>query len=284
MEQVVPASFGQTVKTHMGRPYRVLKPGLADLVKNVKRQTQIIYPKDIAYIVMRLSVGPGAVVVEAGSGSGSLTLALAWYVGPEGRVYTHERREEFRRLNQRNLEWAGFNDGRVVHLDRDIAEGFGCPPQSADALFLDVRTPQDYVARIPEAIKPGSPVGFLVPTANQVSDLLRAFEGQPFGEVEVVELMLRRYKPVADRLRPEDRMVAHTGFLIFCRHGAQEPQAEAGPVEDSLGVETGGAGSAAVAADGPRGEDAEAHWQRQAYDDDNPPRNEDSGDQDSCEC
>ena len=219
MAQVAEAGFGRTVKTHLGRPYSIVKPTLYDMVKGVKRQTQIIYPKEIGYLIMKLGIGPGMTVIEAGCGSGSLTVALAWFVGPQGRVYTHERRPEFLKLNARNLAWAGLDDGRVVHVEKDIAEGFGCP-EPADALFLDVRTPEEYVPRIPEAVKPGAPLGFLVPTVNQVSDLIRALEAGPFADIEALEIFLRRYKPVADRLRPEDRMVAHTGFLVFAR--AQE--------------------------------------------------------------
>lgn len=222
---VAEAGFGRTAKTHLGRPYRIVRPTLYDLVKGVKRQTQIIYPKEIGYIVMKLGIGPGMTVIEAGCGSGSLTVALAWFVGPNGRVFTHERRPEFLKLNARNLTWAGLDDGRVTHVERDIAEGFGCP-EPADALFLDVRTPQDHVGLIPAAVKPGAPVGFLVPTVNQVSDLLRALETGPFADIEVLEILLRRYKPVADRLRPEDRMVAHTGFLIFGRVQERGGEAE----------------------------------------------------------
>jgi tRNA (adenine57-N1/adenine58-N1)-methyltransferase len=219
MTAVAEAGFGRTAKTHLGRSYRIMKPTLYDLVKGVKRQTQIIYPKEIGYLVMKLGIGPGVTVVEAGCGSGSLTVALAWFVGPQGKVYTHERRPEFLKLNARNLAWAGLDDGRVTHVERDIAEGFGC--KDADALFLDVRTPEDYVGRIPEAVKPGAPVGFLVPTTNQVSALIAALEAGPFADIEMLEIFLRRYKPVAERLRPDDRMVAHTGFLVFAR--VQEP-------------------------------------------------------------
>lgn len=208
-------SFGQVVFTHIGRPYRVLSPTLYDVVKNIKRSTQIIYPKEIGYILMKLGIRPGSRVVEAGSGSGSLTLSLAWFVGDSGQVYTYERRPEFTKLCTENLETVGLNH-RVSHFDRDIAEGF--EQTDADALFLDVRTPWEYLNQASAAVIPGAPLGFLLPTVNQVSDLLAGFEGKPFADIEVLEILLRRYKPVADRLRPEDRMVAHTGFLIFARY------------------------------------------------------------------
>jgi len=237
MSQVAEAAFGGTVKSHMGKPYRVVRPTLYDLVKGVKRQTQIIYPKEIGYILVKLGVGPGARVIEAGSGSGSLTTALAWAVGDEGKVYTFERREEFSKLARKNLARAGL-DHRVEFTHRDIADGFGV--DSADCLFLDVRTPWDYLEQAAAAVAPGAPLGFLLPTTNQVQDLLAAMEGGPFEDIEVLEIMLRKYKPVADRLRPSDRMVAHTGFLVFARQnerlgGAEEDVTQAAQEDEPEG-------------------------------------------------
>ena len=139
MADVVEAPFGSEVCTTLGVPYRIQKPTLNDIVKGVKRQTQILYPKDIGYICMRLGVGPNRTVIEAGTGSGSLTVALSWFSGTTGKVHTFEAREEFHKLARRNLEWAGVGQNVTMHC-QDIAEGFG-DVTGADALFLDVRTP-----------------------------------------------------------------------------------------------------------------------------------------------
>jgi tRNA (adenine57-N1/adenine58-N1)-methyltransferase len=215
MSDIAAAAFGTEVRSTKGVPYRVLEPTIHDLVRGVKRQTQVIYPKDIGYICMRLGVGPGRTIVEAGSGSGSLTLALSWFAGPTGRIYTHEAREEFMKLARRNLDWAGLGEN-VTLIHRDIAEGFDVT--GADALFLDVRTPWEYLDNAVKAVKSGAMLGFLLPTVAQVSQLLHGLERGPFDEIEVSEILVRRWKPVADRLRPEDRMIAHTGFLVFARH------------------------------------------------------------------
>ncbi len=215
MADVVAAPFGSEVLTSLGIPFRIMKPTLADLVKGVKRQTQILYPKDIGYICMRLGVGPGRTVIEAGSGSGSMTVALSWFSGPTGHVHTFEAREEFHKLARRNLEWAGVGDNVTLHC-RDIASGFG-DVRDADALFLDVRTPWEYLDHIPGAVCPGASLAFLLPTVDQVGRLLLGLERGPFDDVEICEILVRRWKPTADRLRPEDRMIAHTGFLIFAR-------------------------------------------------------------------
>lgn len=228
MSELAEAGFGSTVKTHLGKPYLVLRPTVHDLIKGVKRQTQIMYPKEIGYLILKLGIGPGCTVIESGTGSGGLTLALAWYVGDTGKVITYERREDFYNLARKNLERVGL-EHRVERINKDIAEGFD--HSGADALFLDVRTPWEYLHHIPDAVLPGSVCGFLLPTTNQVSRLLGELERGPFDGVEVVEILLRRYKPVAERLRPEDRMVAHTGFLIFARY--MQPLAPAGDEDTS---------------------------------------------------
>ncbi len=214
MQKVLENGFGSRLDTHLGKTYTVLKPTLYDLIKSVRRRTQIIYPKDIGYIVIKLGVGPGSRVVESGCGSGALTTALAWFVGDQGRVYSYERREDFALLCRENLEKNGLGP-RVEIINKDISLGF--EQQEVDALFMDVRTPWDFLEHIPGTLLPGGPVGFLLPTANQVSTLLEALEQGPFASVDVLEILVRRYKPVPERLRPEDRMVAHTGYLIFAR-------------------------------------------------------------------
>ncbi len=214
MADVGTAGFGRQAKTHLGRPYLVLKPTLHDLIKSVKRQTQIMYPKEIGYLLLKLGIGPGCTVIESGTGSGGLTTALAWYVGDTGRVITYERREDFYKLAGKNLRRVGL-EHRVTQVNKNIEDGF--EHSGADALFLDVRTPWQYIRHIPEAVNPGAMCGFLLPTTNQVSELLRALEDACFEDMEVMEILVRHWKPVPDRLRPDDRMVAHTGFLVFAR-------------------------------------------------------------------
>ena len=170
------AQYGDVLRTHMGKPFRLLRPTLSDLVKGVKRKTQILYPKDIGYVLIRLGVGAGMRVVECGSGSGSMTVALAHTVGREGRVYSYEQRQEFSDLCRENVERYGLGE-QVQTYVRDIAEGF--EDHQADALFLDVRTPWEYLAQAEAVLAPGAPVAFLLPTVSQVEQLLAALEIAP---------------------------------------------------------------------------------------------------------
>jgi tRNA (adenine57-N1/adenine58-N1)-methyltransferase len=179
-----------------------------------------MYPKDIGYILLKLNIMPGSRVVEAGTGSGGLALALARAVGATGRVYSYEVRPDILRLAEKNLQAVGLAENVEFVLD-DIAQGFG--ETDVDAVFLDVRRPWLYLSQVDSSLKDSGFFGAILPTANQVSELVRALEAeQTFGYIEVEELMLRPYKAVPNRLRPADRMVAHTGYLIFARKVSRE--------------------------------------------------------------
>ena len=206
--------WGSRVLTHMGSPYLLLQPSLADILVETKRNTQIMYPKDIGFILITMDIGPGKHVVEAGTGSGSFTTALAFSVGPQGLVTSYEARPEFQHLAHKNLDRLGLAD-RVEFKLRDIANGFD--ERNVDALFLDLPNPQDYLPQAKAALKPGGYFGSILPTTNQVSLLLIALRRENFAFIEVCEILLRYYKAVAERLRPNDRMIAHTGYLIFAR-------------------------------------------------------------------
>jgi tRNA (adenine57-N1/adenine58-N1)-methyltransferase len=214
LDDVIGKRWGSTVYTHLGYAYQLLPPSLEQLVRGIRRATQILYPKDIGYVLMKMNIGPGTRVVEAGTGSGGLTLALARMVMPNGRVYSYESRPEIYKLAQRNLEYVRL-DTYVSFYLRDISEGFD--EQDVDAVFLDVREPWYFLNQAHAALKGGGFFGSLLPTTNQVSVLLRHLPLHNFDHIDVVELSLRPYKAVPDRLRPFDRMVAHTGYLTFAR-------------------------------------------------------------------
>jgi tRNA (adenine57-N1/adenine58-N1)-methyltransferase len=207
--------LGREVLSHLDYPFVVLQPSTSDLISQLKRTTQIMYPKDIGYTLLKLSVVPGDRIIEAGTGSGGLTVALARAVGSSGKVYSYEIRPDILNLARKNLEALGLADCVSFKL-RDIAEGFD--ETGVDALFLDVRRPWAYLAQVTDALKDSGFFGAILPTANQVADLIRGLEEQrTFGHIEVEEVLVRPYKAAPSRLRPVDRMVAHTGFLIFAR-------------------------------------------------------------------
>ena len=213
-DDLIGKAWGTQVFSHMGSPFFLLQPSLADLLTELPRTTQILYPKDIGFILVTMGVGPGQKVMEAGTGSGSMTTALAYAVGPEGRVISYEVKQDVQNLARKNLTRFGL-DSRVDFKLRDIVEGLD--ETDADSFFLDVPNPYDYIAQVRAALKPGGFLCCLIPTFNQVEKTLQALRQDKFAFVEVCELLLRYYKPEPSRIRPTDRMVAHTGFLVFGR-------------------------------------------------------------------
>ncbi len=214
-DAIIGKPFGDSVATQIGHPFLVLQPSTFDLAMHVKRASQIVYPKEIGYIVLRMNIVPGSRIVEAGTGSGALTMTLARLVRPDGKIFTYEERDDMLELARKNFERAGVSD--VIELkQRDIRAGFD--ERGVDALFLDVREPWQFLAQAHAALKGGGFFGSLVPTTNQISDLLAEMDRLGgWAEIEVIEILERNYKVNAERLRPFDRMIAHTGYLIFAR-------------------------------------------------------------------
>lgn len=224
---VIGRPWGREILTNTGRRVLVLRPSLEEILSNLPREGQIIFAKDIGYILLKLSIGPGCRVIEAGTGSGALAVALAHYVTPSGQLYTYEQRADMYDRSGRNLQAAGLM-AAVTRHQRDIGEGF--LETEVDALFLDVREPWLYLRQAAHALSDGGFFGALVPTINQLVELTTALDASVFGDVEIAELLLRLYKPVPERIRPQDRMTAHTGYLIFARkqaEAASDPSAAA---------------------------------------------------------
>ena len=213
-DDLIGKPWGTQVFSHIGAPFFLLQPSLADLINELPRTTQILYPKDIGFILITMGVGPGQTVMEAGTGSGSMTTALAFAVGPQGRVISYEVKQDVQNLARKNLTRFGL-ESRVDFKLRDIAEGFD--ETDVDTFFLDVPNPYDYAEQVRLALKPGGYLCCLIPTFNQVEKTLVALRQNKFAFVEVCELLLRYYKAEPARIRPTDRMVAHTGFLVFAR-------------------------------------------------------------------
>jgi tRNA (adenine57-N1/adenine58-N1)-methyltransferase len=213
-DDLIGLAWGSVVKSHINRTFYLLEPSIADLVNEIPRRTQTMYPKDIGFILVMMGIGAGRQVIEAGSGSGGFTAALASVVGPMGHVYSYEQNPETHQFVQKNLQKLGLDENVTFKL-RDVGEGFD--ETQVDSLFLDLANPYDYLPQVRAALKLGGTFGTILPTTNQVMLLLKALHIHHFAFVEVCEIMLRYYKDDPTRFRPVDRMVAHTGFLVFAR-------------------------------------------------------------------
>jgi tRNA (adenine57-N1/adenine58-N1)-methyltransferase catalytic subunit len=193
--------------------YEIFEPTMEDIIMyGLRRETQIVYPKEAYHICFKLNLKNGSRLCEAGAGSGALTCMFSRMVGPEGRVVTFEKEERHFKNSRKNVErFAEWGNVELRHGDiMDFDEtGF-------DAAFIDVREPWLIIEKVRGFMRGSAYLGIIVPTANQIIETLRVLN-DGFGDIEVLEIMLRRYKTIPERVRPEDRMVAHTGFLIFAR-------------------------------------------------------------------
>jgi tRNA (adenine57-N1/adenine58-N1)-methyltransferase catalytic subunit len=205
------------VTTNRGTRLLALRPTFAEQVVERRRRAQPIYPKDLGAILFRADLYPGAIVVEAGTGTGALTVAALRAVGPEGRVISYELREDFLAEAKTAIEellgaLPGNLELKQGDISRDLTE------RDVDRLLLDLPEPWEAVAAAALALRPGGIVFAHCPNVSQVqrfSDALRAQGG--FGLLETVELLERSWTVRGRSLRPSHRMVAHTGFLTFAR-------------------------------------------------------------------
>ena len=168
-DDLIGLRWGTEIESHTGRSFYVMQPGMADIISSTKRNTQILYPKDIGYILVRLNIIPGSVVAEAGTGSGCFTQVLAAMVGDEGHVHSYEARSDMLNLAQKNISRLNLQH-RVSFYNQDVGEGFG--QNNLSAIFLDLPNPYDYIEQVKEALSPGGFFGTLLPTTNQVNKIL----------------------------------------------------------------------------------------------------------------
>lgn len=208
---------GTEVRSTGGMVLRAFRPRMADYILKMPRGAQVVYPKDVGPIVVFADVAPGARVLEAGTGSGALTIALCRAAGPEGRVVSYELRPEFRQRAADNIEaffgkmpaWLELRPGDL----RDVA-GSG---ETFDRAILDLPDPWDVLDALAEALGPGGILCAYLPTTVQVQQLVLSLGQAGFVHVETIETLLRSWHVAERSVRPDHRMVAHTGFLTVAR-------------------------------------------------------------------
>jgi tRNA (adenine57-N1/adenine58-N1)-methyltransferase catalytic subunit len=237
-DAVIGQPEGSWVRSSMGLRYLALRPTLAEFVLEMPRGAQVIYPKDLAMILFWVDVYPGCRVLEAGMGSGALTLALLRAVGPEGHVVTYEQRDEFARRALANIH---MRMGEVTNLTvrlGPVEDGLA-DEEIVDRVLLDLPEPWKLTGAVGRVLRPGGIFLSYVPTiiqSHQTSEALRA--DRHWALVETFETLVRPWNIEGQSVRPFHRMVAHTGFLTVARRvvpdgGPQTGAALASPENDA---------------------------------------------------
>jgi tRNA (adenine57-N1/adenine58-N1)-methyltransferase len=218
--ELIGAEEGVIARTSLGARLQAVRPTLAEYVLKMPRGAQVVYPKDIGPILVLADIFPGARVLEAGIGSGALTMALLRSVGPAGTVIGYEIREDFAVRAQRNVEsFLGPDQPLTVEL-RDVYEGIEpetAGPDGLDRVVLDLPEPWRVVKHAEGVLRPGGILLSYLPTIGQVTRLREELAGSAFGMAETLEVLQRSWHVEGQSVRPDHRMVAHTGFLTTAR-------------------------------------------------------------------
>lgn len=213
--------FGQHVATTLGDELVVLRPTIEDLVLKLSRKTQVIYPKDLGLMMVKLGVRSGAKVIETGTGSGATTALLAYLVQPGGMVYTYDINPEFQEVAKKNVQRLGL-DGFVTFKAGDSRQGFA--ETGMDAGVLDVGDPWEVVESMRRALKPSAPMAAVTPTTNQAERLVAKMNEQGFAAIETLEILLRHLEARVGMTRPSTIMIGHTAYLTFGRTTLMGPE------------------------------------------------------------
>ncbi len=236
-DAVIGQPEGTWVRSSMGLRYVALRPTLAEFVLDMPRGAQVIYPKDLAMILFWADVYPGCRVLEAGMGSGALTLALLRAVGPDGRVITYEQREEFARRALANIH---MRSGEVTNLTVRLGpvEDGVADEEPVDRVLLDLPEPWKLTGDMARVLRPGGIFLSYVPTIIQAQQTAETLgRDRQWALVETFETLFRPWNIEGQSVRPFHRMVAHTGFITVARRvvpeeGASAPLRVAAPDRD----------------------------------------------------
>lgn len=216
LDELLEKDYGDRIKTHLGQEFRILRPNIRDYIEKMKRGPQIVHPKDAGIIIAYAGISPGDIVVEAGVGSGALTIYLANAVGKEGRVISYEIREDFAEIARKNIDGIGFSD-RVEIKIKDIYEGID--EKDVDHIVLDLPQPERVLPHAIESLKPG---GFFVaytPCATQVHRFYQALQDyrEYFSRPQTIDVFAIEHEVKKECFRPRTMNMLHTGYLTFLR-------------------------------------------------------------------
>ncbi|HEY4716712.1 MAG TPA: tRNA (adenine-N1)-methyltransferase [bacterium] len=213
-DNIIGREYGEMGDTHTGTKFVILEPTTEDIIMNLQRKTQIIYPKDVSIILIKTGAIPGMKVIEIGTGSGAMTIALSRAVGRDGMVISYDLREDCIESARKNLKRAKAINNFELNL-KNPGEPF--KGKDFDIVFLDVPEPWNEIPSVTPCLKGGGRLASLSPTYNQVELTGVSLEENGYVMIECIELLLRKILPRRGKTRPHQLMIGHTAFLTFGR-------------------------------------------------------------------
>jgi tRNA (adenine57-N1/adenine58-N1)-methyltransferase catalytic subunit len=214
-DQIIGVAEGSTVRNSAGEPFWVVRPTFASLIPNLPRRAQVIYPKDIGAILLWGDIHPGARIIEIGTGPGAMSMAILRAIGSSGHLTSYEVREDFLEMARGNVrQYLGEPSNWTIKL-ADARQGI--EEREVDRMLIDLAEPWILLEQAAAALRFGGVLIAYVPTVLQVKQFVDRARVEGFGLVQVMETFMRSWYVKGLSIRPEHRMIGHTGFIICCR-------------------------------------------------------------------
>ncbi|MCV0392032.1 MAG: tRNA (adenine-N1)-methyltransferase [Nitrosopumilus sp.] len=208
--------YGSRLTTNKDKYVYLLKPTTYDYVMKIQHGTQIVYPKDLGYIVARAGIESGQKILEIGTGSGSLTSFIASIVKPRGHVYTFDVDENFMKIAEKNIKKAGVSK-YVTQTNLDIKTAKKMPLEDMDAALIDLGDPWTVIPQVRKMLKGSGAVFAICPTMNQLEKLTMSLVENEFTDIESTEHIIRTIDAREGKTRHSFQGIGHTTYLCYAR-------------------------------------------------------------------
>ena len=232
VSSIIGMEYGSAIRTTEGKLIFLMEPTIHDFIMKSERKTQIVYPKDLGYIVARTGLKNGSKVLEVGTGSGALATFMASIVKPEGHIYSFDVNSEFMEMAKRNLEKAGMAKYVTMH-QHDPHQGVDI--RNVDVAAVDLGDPWTVVDQVYDALKGGGAFVAICPTMNQIERTAAQLKKSGYADIDCVELMIRNIEAREGMTRPSMRMIGHTTYLVFARKVEKLQEALPAPISEEEG-------------------------------------------------